>query len=234
MSSDPAMAGRSIEAVASAHLAALDDALERPAWPIQLCGHSLGGLIAFEMACQLQAAGRPVGLLAVIDTPLRGSDRRSAIRCTRDGFANLPGWVRYDLLESSWRNLAVRALGKAESMWRRARLAAVPRGGQEPELNLRSYFGLMDTPALFRQVVTARYQAACRYTPSVYPGGLAIFRARAQPLAGRGDRDQGWASLVAGGVDVFDVPGHHDSCVSEPHVRHLATLLNTMLTGEAR
>lgn len=37
-----------------------------PVW--HLCGYSFGGLVAFEMACQLRGAGQVVGLLGLLDT----------------------------------------------------------------------------------------------------------------------------------------------------------------------
>jgi acyl-coenzyme A synthetase/AMP-(fatty) acid ligase/thioesterase domain-containing protein/acyl carrier protein len=226
---ETATAEQSVEAIASAYLAEIDGVC-RPERPLLLCGHSLGGLVAFEMARQLEVAGRRVGLLAIIDTPLRLGDARRVIHRVRDVFANLPAWVRYDMLESGWSNLAIRALGKAESMWRRLGDAA-GQPGAEDELNLRSYFGVLNMPDRFRAIVTMRYRAACRYNPPAYPGTVTLFRAYAQPLTGRRDRHQGWADLAVGGVEVFDVPGHHDSCVSEPHVRHLADLLNARLAA---
>ncbi|CNG71421.1 linear gramicidin synthetase subunit D [Mycobacterium tuberculosis] len=45
----------------------------RPAGPYHLAGWSLGGLVAYEMAVRLQAAGESVGLLALIDS-YRGQD----------------------------------------------------------------------------------------------------------------------------------------------------------------
>src|SRR5207248_1229528 len=38
--------------------------------PFLIGGFSLGGVVAFEMACQLRAAGQGVALLAVIDASL--------------------------------------------------------------------------------------------------------------------------------------------------------------------
>lgn len=39
--------------------------------PYHLCGYSFGGLVAFEMACQLHNAGEELGLLGLLDTRLR-------------------------------------------------------------------------------------------------------------------------------------------------------------------
>ena len=135
----------------------------------------------------------------------------------------------YDALESGWRNLAIRGRGKTEQLWHRVRAAVGGPAGDE--LNIRAYFGISDAPARFREEVTARYNAIKRYNPQPYAGTITLFRARAQSLVGRHDRHLGWVDLAAGGIEVFDVPGHHDSCVSEPHVRHLADRLNAQLAA---
>jgi len=229
LANDIAMAEQSIEDIASSYIAEIDDVV-RPDRPILLCGHSFGGLIVFEMARQLQAAGRHVGLVAIIDTPLRAGDTRGFARRVRDVLANLPPWIEYDMLESGWTNIAIRAIGKAESAWR-ALSPVGGRGGAKQELNHRAYFGVLNIPERFRDIVAARYRSACRYRPQSYAGTVTLYRARAQALMGRRDRDQGWAAFAEGGVEVFDVPGHHDSCVAEPHVRCLADLLNARLTA---
>jgi len=54
-----------VEAMAAHYVAAI--AAVSPVGPYALGGWSLGGAIAYEMACQLRAAGREVDLLALID-----------------------------------------------------------------------------------------------------------------------------------------------------------------------
>jgi amino acid adenylation domain-containing protein len=216
-----------IEAMATDYLARLDAVLT-PEQPVHLCGHSLGGLVAFEMARQLRVAGRCVGLLAIIDTPLGRGHRRHLPGRALDLATNFPGWIAYDAMESGWRNLAVRCRGKAEVAGQRvlAKLTGHPR---REGLNMRAYFGTLHVPARFQQAVNARYAAARRYVHHPYDGAITLFRARAQSLTGPSDRHLGWSGLALEGVEVFDVPGHHDSCVSEPHVRHLADVLRMRL-----
>jgi acyl-coenzyme A synthetase/AMP-(fatty) acid ligase/thioesterase domain-containing protein len=57
---------RSVRALARGHVAALREV--QPNGPYQLAGHSFGGLVAFEMAHQLTAAGQEVALLAILDS----------------------------------------------------------------------------------------------------------------------------------------------------------------------
>ncbi len=134
-----------------------------------------------------------------------------------DLLAHLPGWVKYDVLESGWNSLALRAIGTVQSAWRRARR---PRGASpEPELNVRTYFGVSNVSSTLLEILAARYRAACQYVPSVYSGALTVYRAAGQPPLAPRDRMQGWGPLATGGVEVLDVSGHHNSCLSEPHVR---------------
>ena len=59
-----------VEAAAQCYLAALEH--ECPHGPVHLVGHSFGGWIALEMALRLQAMGREVGSLTVIDIEAPG------------------------------------------------------------------------------------------------------------------------------------------------------------------
>ncbi len=59
-----------VEAAARCYLAALQQAC--PHGPVHLLGHSFGGWVALEMALQLQAAGREVASLTVIDSEAPG------------------------------------------------------------------------------------------------------------------------------------------------------------------
>ena len=70
---------RSVEACADRYLA--DVRAIQPDGPYLLGGHSFGGLVAFEMACRLEAAGEHVALLALIEVflhepPLDGAPPR--------------------------------------------------------------------------------------------------------------------------------------------------------------
>ena len=50
--------------------------------PYQLCGHSFGGLVAYEVACLLMSEGESVSLLALIDTRHPASSRNLPIAAT--------------------------------------------------------------------------------------------------------------------------------------------------------
>nr|WP_282444191.1 non-ribosomal peptide synthetase [Pseudomonas fluorescens] len=61
-----------VEVAARCYLTALEQ--ECPDGPVHLVGHSFGGWVALEMALRLQAMGREVGSLTVIDSEAPGRD----------------------------------------------------------------------------------------------------------------------------------------------------------------
>ncbi len=215
----------SIEALAAECLRAID-AVTTPGTPALLCGHSFGAIVAFEMAHQLKAAGRPLGLLAIIDMPLKAGHRRGWY-LVRDVLANLPAWVRYDLFETDWKTFAVRCRGKLAVLWRKM-CATTHRERASSEPDFPSYFGKRKVPIEMKERLTARLDALRRYRLRPFAGKIILFRARAQALFGRSDRHLGWERFAAA-VDVCDVQGHHDSCVAEPYVSRMAELLSARL-----
>jgi acetoacetyl-CoA synthetase len=72
-------ARRPVAEVASAHVAALTEV--QPDGPLSLAGFSFGGMVAYEMARQLAAAGREVVFLGLLDVrpPVTGLTRRERI-----------------------------------------------------------------------------------------------------------------------------------------------------------
>lgn len=189
---------------------------------IHLCGHSFGAVVALEMMHQLRARGRNGGIFAVIDTPL-GAGRPGVLGRMRDTLTNFPAWLWYDAFQSAPEVIVARASGKASEAWNRlrARVSSTPRH-KYPDL--RSYFGVRHVPIEVAQRMRARFDAIHRYERRPLPGGVVLFRSRAQALMGRSDRTLGWDALAAS-VEVVDVPGHHDSCTKPPHVETLALRL---------
>ena len=77
-------------------------------------------------------------------------------------------------------------------------------------------------------MLRANLKALRSYLPGPYPGRVTLFRA-AEAAAQPPDPTFGWRGLAAGGVEVHEVPGDHDTMVREPHVRVLAERLGAQL-----
>jgi amino acid adenylation domain-containing protein len=194
----------------------------QPYGPYRLGGYSSGGLIAFEMARQLAAAGQAVALVALLDSYAPSAPGQARLRpaALRNLAASLPHWLR-DLSRLERRQILARV--------RRRRLAAQHGAAT---LTAGDYLGeaeLAELPARHRAFVDAHWQALAAYQPQAYAGRVTLFRAQAQALSRAGDPDKGWGALALGGVDIRQFPGSHRTLLSEPWVAGLARVMQTKL-----
>ncbi|MGE5275910.1 MAG: amino acid adenylation domain-containing protein, partial [Acidobacteriota bacterium] len=194
----------------------------QPEGPYYLGGHSFGGLVAFEMARQLHARGRRVGLLALLDT---------------SAFPFEPRPTRLEFVRNRTRFHATKlkeipAERRVGYLLERGRALAALAGG----LLLRAYERVFrPLRRARRRVFEANRRAALRYVPGFYAGPVTLFWAadRWRRLAdGRPPRDPrlGWGRLCGGGVDVHEVPGNHASMLDDgANVQALAEKLSACL-----
>lgn len=188
----------------------------QPRGPYLLGGFSGGGLTAWEIARQLEAAGEEVSLLALLDTPL-------PVR---------PALSRAD--KAMIKLAEFRRKGPAYALeWARAR-AEWKRAQRDPSpVEAEGAFHNAAIEAAFRAAV-ARYDLPLRQ------GATVLFRPPLdrhwQVTAGR------WVSAAkeyvlpdndltrfAPALRVVEVPGDHDSMVLEPNVRVLAARLRAAM-----
>ena len=164
----------------------------------------MGGVIAFEMAQQLQAAGREVALLAIFDS-------------------NCPGLI------GDWR----RRRDKVFRAMRRLR-KPIRRIGSYPKLFLRNpttrrWFISEKIVGGDWPVLNSNSAASRAYNPSPYPGKITFFWASDRPK-GFSDSRWGWPGLANGGIEIHRIPGAHSSIIfKEPGLQVLAERLKDCL-----
>lgn len=191
----------------------------QPQGPYIIGGFSGGGITAFEMARQLKAAGDEVAELIFLDTPLPYNDPLSSV----------------DRMSIHWQRLQTNGLSY---------FAEWAKNRYQWELNkFRKRFADVDdaqagNPAEFKsgRMEIAFYNALARYQIAPQTIAAKLFRPKLPvkyTLSGgrvaNKDRqliyeDNGWPRYVES-LDVFEVPGDHDSMVLEPNVRVLAAKL---------
>ncbi len=203
---------RTVEAMARDYLAEIR--ARWPEGPYRLGGWSMGGVVAFEMARQLDAAGEGVETLVLIDSqvpslstpdrPPPGGGLVLARMFARDlGLGD-------DLLPA----LDAEAGDGGEAAYLRRLLHAGQAAGRlpaslDPSLLERLY-------GIFR----INLEALHAYRPGEYGGSATLLRAADGDPAGK--PDLGWGRVVRGGVDVRTVPGTHHTMVREPRAEALA------------
>jgi aspartate racemase len=192
-----------------------------PEGPYLLGGYSLGGIVAFEMARQLQILGQEIALLALMDTaPPSFANLFQKAQSFCDQISYFAQRSRHH-----WGHLS--SLGPRQQ-WdyirqikRRIWQTAVGSDAdRQPSL-----------PSILQMVAEANAQALEEYVPEVYPGRITLFRASNGSRRTCPDPDLAWGKLAAGGVEVHDVPGDHATMMEEPHVRILAEHLRACLSG---
>jgi thioesterase domain-containing protein/aryl carrier-like protein len=201
-----------IEEMATRYLAAIRSAA--PAGPYLLGGWSLGGLIGFEIARQLQDAGEEVALLAMLDTygPLPGSQ---SAEIAPDDAELMRLFVRDLGLDASGIDLPAGQPGTDDLeaiTWRGIRLGVLP-----PATNPR------DVADMF-EIFKTNYHAMLIYRPRPYFGDVVLLRAT-ETADPRVPPDRGWQAWVGGTLTIHPLEGNHFTILQEPQVRGLASTL---------
>ena len=187
----------------------------------------MGGVIAFEMARQLQGQGQQVAMLALIDTRVpdtEGTEFSSGVLLSI--FAFDLGLNHENLSTTIEETTSRQHMTRLRQVWMDAR-----RAGLVPaNMTLIEFRKLFDT---FKQYANTMR----RYRPGQFAGRITLFSAEQdhdQPPSKPPRPFKGWDAFVTGGVDIHAVPGDHFSMVREPHVRVLAERLRNCIDDTLR
>ncbi|MBE2201320.1 MAG: hypothetical protein IAE79_22090 [Anaerolinea sp.] len=199
--------------------------------PYLLGGHCFGGVVAFEMAQQIQKQGHEIALLLIMDVPPPPDD---VTDITLDDAEELE------------------ALAWVIDQFYGTTLAASHDHTQQLDLDQQIEFlldqlktnNLLFSPdagaAQIRrliQISKANTQAYVRYKPPLTTNKITLIRAEdATPeyygiknLENYLDQTFGWGKYSTESVDVFTAPGEHVTMLAEPHVPVLAQRLSECL-----
>jgi thioesterase domain-containing protein len=188
----------------------------QPQGPYLLGGFSGGGLIAWDIARQLEAAGEDVRLVALLDTPIplrpALSRKDKALIKLAELRAKGPGYLlEWYRARAAWkRQQAEGAAPLQDAQFDNAAIEAAFRAAL-PVYDMRPRHG---ATVLFRPPLDRQWQVS---------GGAWVSRAKEYVLH---DND---LTRFAPSLQVIEVPGDHDSMVLEPNVRTLAARLKAVI-----
>ncbi|MGC2403000.1 MAG: amino acid adenylation domain-containing protein [Acidobacteriaceae bacterium] len=192
----------------------------QPYGPYHLAGHSSGGLVAFEIACQLAEQGESVGLLALLDcdpytaqAPHRpfhdvSSFKASLRRAIKELFSP----------ENGIKDLVRRRYGYQKMKIKNGLANRLRRTGK-----LRAWLVGVEGMLAF---------AMRTYQVRPYPGKATLFVARDEP-GHEHDLASGWTERVLGGFEIQPIPGTHQTMLAAPHVRLLAQEIRLRMARHA-
>jgi acyl-CoA synthetase (AMP-forming)/AMP-acid ligase II/thioesterase domain-containing protein/acyl carrier protein len=188
---------RSIEEMAAHYVSEVRRSHEGP---YLLLGYSFGGVVAYEMAAQLERSGERVSLLGVLDAPG-------------------PATTRGPNLRSGWKKGPKVAFGYARNIVQQERT----------HLRAKAYLALrrpVPSALITDFMMVNSGKVMSRYRGGGYSGTVDYFRVvdeSGEPLA---PRSEGWERVTGGRLRVRDVRGpNHVEVLEEPWVKGLAQAL---------
>lgn len=184
----------------------------QPSGVVHIAGYSFGGLVGFAAACRLQAEGRGVGLLALLDSrALTLKVPKSGLRARNREAA--PGFVGVGADAAS--RLLI-AAGFSEAV----------RAGIKPAGKL---FGAGAAQGLRRLLLqNLRGRALSGLTLGRFDGPILLFRAQEQPVPNL-PLDLGW-SVHCKEVRSVSLHGNHNSIFRADHLAANAELISSNVT----
>ncbi len=176
--------------------------------PVILCGYSLGGVLAMEIASQLRAAGREVPAVILLDAGVP--------KPLPQGFEKLRFRVS-ELLRFSWSD---RRIWLTDQLSRIA--GARPK---EPDLG-------EGRPLIDEDEVRKLGRQALAWRPEPYTGKVLLFAAERHVRGySRLPSALGW-NRVCRDLEVIRLACDHREAVSEPHVLRVAAAIDAILESD--
>ncbi|MCG8548746.1 MAG: alpha/beta fold hydrolase [Alphaproteobacteria bacterium] len=246
---------REIEAMAAALIEQIMTV--QPRGPYHICGHSFGGLLAYEMAIQLRARGHDIAFLGMLDTPtppaaMKGRGARARLRLawrelrflgqilTQAGPMAMDGCYVLFGAEARYRSGGSHeGAGSLPEMLRGAWANVLfryfhKRAGLASAVERNSRLLMLRQPGIRRSIrLTGIHDAARRrYRPGRYDGTVTLFRAETASAETQGFPDDtlGWNRL-AEKIVIHRAPGSHFTMTRGVNVPPLARVLSKALEG---
>jgi amino acid adenylation domain-containing protein len=219
----------SVEALAGQHIQLLRQ--QQPQGPYQLLGHSAGGRVAFEMACQLEAQGETISCLAILDTHAPQPEQYQEIAAWGEA-----EWFGYtvNILEGLTHTtlmLDVPSLiaGSAPHTWYPMLLECLK--AQQVFLTPDADLAELEVfVRVFRRNIINHLQYAAKGKVSC---PIQLYRAEDSATGDSswlGHQDLGWGTLTTSQVEVIPVPGTHIDMLMPPQVGNLVQVLRKYLS----
>jgi thioesterase domain-containing protein len=166
-----------------------------------------GGILALEIARQLQAAGESVGLLVIWETP-------------RTGF-----------FERDWLGSALNVAGKLIQAPFRGDLKRLARRLRSVVIRHEKDMSAASPEEAHHLYICNSFWTAIRSysNKELFRGRIVFIRARQQHLMCK-DVLFGWDKMATAGVEIHTVPGDHDSYAKE-YEADFASALGDILKG---
>jgi surfactin family lipopeptide synthetase A len=196
----------------------------QPNGPYYIAGLCVNGVIAYEMTRQLLSEGHEVALLGLFD-------------------AQNPAFYQDFSQEGRWRVLWKRAQTQFANLRRQKwsefageRLVGIRRHLSVRYWRIHNAFHLKVNEKGLENLDTIVHPASFDYRPGPHPGGAKIvfFQSTDWPVGPYWQFHASWDGVIPDGMEVFRIPGGHESMFYEENVDELANKLNFSLSEATR
>jgi len=198
----------------------------QPHGPYMLGGWCFAGVVAFELARQLEELGERVSLLALFDARNLFPSQAQGIQRIQNSWRVVGGKLRFHfrhIPQRGFKGGLKYALRRAQTVNRR-----VVR-----KLWSIAYRYYCDAgrpmPALLRFPRFFQALALSDYVPRPISGRIVLFLAADRPEVDLDPKSE-WAALTGGGLEFYETPGDHVSMFQEPSVSLLASKVRECLS----
>ncbi len=203
---------RSVEAMASHYITEIRTVQLHG--PYLLLGYSFGGLVAFEMARQLEAAGEKIQMLALLDCSAPNLPNR------RPSFGQSIKVHLCNLWQLNFQERSNYIMG---------RIAYRYSNDNERDFLAKNLYDPQDLTPPLLNVLGANLEAGENYIARPYSGHLDLFRCQVQDLEHYLHPEFGWVDLVGDRLKIYHVAGSHFRMMKEPRVKFLAGQIKSCL-----
>ena len=215
-------APQTMEELAAHYVAALRT--RQPKGPYALGGSSFGGLVAWEMAQQLESAGERVALVALLDTRPMGYPPRHPLDTWRRIRWRMARWI-LPIGEEQMNRAALKA--GLQQRARRLQVRVARRLGYPPERL---------APVLrYAHLIESHFRAGRGYQlkPATFP--VVLYRCAVQPPDEFviNSPTMGWENYARGPFEVVAIPGRHGQHIRFPLVEETGRLLQEAIARSA-
>ena len=213
-----------IEDIAGHYVASILE--QNPTGPYALAGYSFGGIIAFEMAKQLETLGKEVKMLAMFDTYAYRSPHYDPwlIKLTKRGRFFLNKIWHTFTFSNGFKN-TVNNKGTAvkrkliKSYWKL-------RYGKNQ--NQTGFFGYSNKIDQMNEHAEKHYQL------KPHPITVEVFRAETRTFYLDDFEHLGWKPYALNGVNIHKIPGEHNTIFKAPNDKIFAGVLQKCLDETVR
>ncbi|PTQ96709.1 amino acid adenylation domain-containing protein [Mucilaginibacter yixingensis] len=194
---------------------------QNPNGPYALAGYSFGGIIAYEMAKQLEARGKQVKLLAMFDTYAYRSDYYDL--WLKKYFNRIRFFIMQILHSFVLLAKSPKRTIEYKSEMIRRRIVTFKRkfqGADGPKEGFSGYSHKIDE---------ANELAERNYKLAPYPIRVELFRAQKITFYMDDFENLGWKPYALKGVSIHEIPGEHNYIFAPPNDKAFARILQDCL-----